>query len=37
MKFNFKKIIVWFQINIIFQDETYNLQGIYTFLQIHIY
>jgi hypothetical protein len=28
---------VWFQIIIIFQDETQNLQGIYTFLWIQIY
>ncbi len=28
---------MWFQIIIIFQDETQNLQGIYTFLWIQIY
>jgi cytochrome b6 len=37
IKFNFKKqhFLVWFQIITIYQDETYNLQRICAFLQIH--
>jgi hypothetical protein len=39
IKFKFKILtfLDMIQIVIIFQDETQNLQRIYTFLQIHIY
>jgi hypothetical protein len=31
------QLALWFEIVIIFQDETINLEGIYTILKIHVY